>query len=92
MGDPEMLTIEQRQRFLGAAERALQWRREKIMIARLTFFWACWFMSGQEPDWHSLFECDRHGHHPLRATWVGPFDFEDTIDTSGRFAKEVARG
>lgn len=82
----DTMTPELRQRLIASVERALRWRREQIMVARLTFFWSCWFVSGRKPDWHSLFECDRHGHHPLRGgKWVGPYELEDTIDTSGRF-------
>lgn len=83
------MSPEVRQRMLDAAGRGLRWRREKIMIARLTFNWISWAVAGNPPDWHSLFECDRCGHHPLATTWDprGPYDFADTVDTSGRLGR-----
>ena len=84
-GDCHDLTVDARKRMIAAADRALKWRRDKIMIARLTFFWTSWFIGGKKPDWHSLFDCEKCGHHPLRATWIGPYDLTDSIDTSGRF-------
>ena len=72
------MSVETRQRMIAAAERALTWRRERIMYGRLAVMCMAeaW---GWPVDWHSLFNCDRHRHHPLNVQWVGPFDLEAAI-------------
>lgn len=80
------MTVETRQRLIAAANRALTWRRERIMYARLAVvvMVESW---GWPVDWHSLFDCDRHHHHPLYAKWVGPFDMETAIVDTAHSAK-----
>lgn len=86
------MTVETRLRLIAAAQRGLAWRRERIMYARLTVM--CIAESwGWPVDWHSLFDCDRHRHHPLDAKWVGPFSMEDAIvDTAAPPASPPGEG
>lgn len=66
-----VLTDEQRQRFLGAADRALAWRRERIMGWRVALFTWRWAL-GWDDDWHAYFTCHRHGTS-IAAPWTGPW-------------------
>lgn len=81
MSAPAM-SVETRQRLIAAAERGLAWRRERIMVGRLAVTVMA-EMAGHSVDWHSLFDCDRHGHHPLDVAWVGPYDLETAVEPSG---------
>lgn len=86
------MTVETRLRLIAAAERALAWRRERIMLGRLAVMCIAeaW---GWPVDWHSLFNCDRHRHHPLNVKWIGPFDLESAVlDTSMPNASTSDRG
>lgn len=82
------MSVEMRLRFIAAAQRGLAWRRERIMAGRLVVTVMA-EMAGHGVDWHSLFDCDRHGHHPLDVTWVGPYDLESAVEQSGSRVGDV---
>jgi hypothetical protein len=66
------MSLETRKRLIAAADRALKWRRDRIMGWRIILF--SWRRAlGHEDEWHAYFTCWRHGTNII-AEWVGPYD------------------